>query len=79
VFGGGSFKLSDKATINVQASYAEGTGDDGDVGVAANVDYELVKGLHIIPELTYSDYGNVTGEAPGTEGFGGMIRFQRNF
>ncbi|MCO5063060.1 MAG: porin [Rhizobiaceae bacterium] len=79
IWGGGTYKLNEKAKINVQASYAEGYSKDGDLGVAANVDYELVKGFHIIPELTYTDYGAIDAKGPGDEGFGGMVRFQRNF
>ncbi|MGC4025224.1 MAG: porin [Mesorhizobium sp.] len=80
VWGGASYKFSEKATFNIQGSYDEGLdGYDGDWGVAANVDYEIVKGLHIIPEVTYSDYGYYEDDAPGTEGFGGFLRFQRNF
>ncbi|RFC69150.1 MULTISPECIES: porin [Mesorhizobium] len=79
VWGGGSFKVNDKATVNAQVSYDEGNGDDGDLAVAANVDYELVKGLHVIPEVTYSDYAGVNKSAPDSEGFGGYLRFQRNF
>ncbi|RFC69149.1 MULTISPECIES: porin [Mesorhizobium] len=80
VWAGGSYKFSEKATFNIQGDYAEGLdGFDGDWGVAANVDYEIVKGLHIIPEVTYTDYGTIDNDAPGAEGFGGFLRFQRNF
>ena len=50
----------------------------------ANVDYELVPGFTITPEIAYADnfdddrfrtfgYGDDEGE------FGGFLRFQRNF
>ncbi|MGC4025189.1 MAG: porin [Mesorhizobium sp.] len=79
VWGGASFKVNDKATVNAQVSYDEGNGTDGDLAVAANIDYEVVKGLHVIPEVTYSDYASVSTSAPGSEGIGGFLRFQRNF
>jgi len=90
VWAGASYKFTDKATFNIQGNYAEGLDDDeaqaafgvdggADWGVAANVDYEIVKGLHIIPEITYTDYGMVEEDGPGAEGFGGYLRFQRNF
>ena len=90
VWAGGAFKVNEKATINVAGSWAEGY-DDADMqalaginggndwGVAANVDYEIVKGFHIIPEVTYTDYGSIADDGPGAEGFGGFLRFQRNF
>ncbi|MCO5063059.1 MAG: porin [Rhizobiaceae bacterium] len=82
VWAGGAFKFSEKATFNLSGFWAEGYDEldvDGDWGLAANVDYEIVKGLHIIPELTYTDYGLYDDDGPGTEGFGGFLRFQRNF
>lgn len=87
VWAGGSYKFSDKATLNIQGSYADGfdapVGDQGDSGqfaVAANVDYEIVKDFHIIPEVTYSDLDYEVGsDQPGTDGFGGFLRFQRDF
>jgi len=79
VWGGGSFKANEKTTINAQVSYDEGNGDDGDLAVAANVDYQIVNGFHIIPEVTYTDYAGENESAPGTEGVGGYLRFQRNF
>ena len=87
-WGGATYKASDKATLNLAVSWAQGYDEldaDGDWGVAANVDYELVKGFHIIPEVTYSDYGWIddgvlsSAAKDRAQGFGGMIRFERKF
>ncbi len=41
----------------------------------ANVEYELVPGFKITPEVAYGD--NLDDDADGQ--FGGFLRFQRNF
>lgn len=88
VFAGGAYKFSDRLTFNIQGSYAEGRdfddgvqGDGAQFAIAANVDYEIVPDFHIIPELTYSDldYHEPFADRPGTDGFGGWLRFQRDF
>ena len=44
----------------------------------ANVDYELVPGFTITPELVYVD--NFADDADDdADSFGGFLRFQRNF
>jgi hypothetical protein len=74
VWGGGSAKLNEKATFNLQASYFE----NEDVAVAANVAYELVPGLKITPEVTYFS-AHTEDKVKLDDGFGGFLRFQRNF
>jgi hypothetical protein len=71
VWGGGTAKLSEKATLNVQLSYTEAE----DFAAVAGVAYELVPGLKITPEVNYVDNFDVDGE----DGVGGFLRFQRNF
>lgn len=81
---GGTYKFSEKGSFNVQGSYTDG-GDfinDAQWALVANVNYELVKDLHIIPEITYSDLGLADGAGhnePGGDGFGGMLRIERSF
>jgi hypothetical protein len=77
VWGGGQFKASEKATIYAQAE----TDDYKDIGVAVGVAYELVPGFVIKPELNYNKIGDVAenGSLRGEDGWGGIIRFQRNF
>ncbi|MEI5679924.1 porin [Mesorhizobium sp. CGMCC 1.15528] len=74
VWGGGSAKLNEKATFNLQASYFE----NEDVTVAANVAYELVPGLKITPEVTYFS-AHTDDKVKIDDGVGGFLRFQRNF
>lgn len=75
VWAGATYKFSDKAAFNIQGAYTDGGDfvDDGQYSVSANVDYEIVKDFHIIPEVTYADVNGNDGE------FGGFLRFQRNF
>ncbi|PSH57625.1 MULTISPECIES: porin [Phyllobacterium] len=72
VWGGGSFKASETATINAQAAYE----DDGTIAAALNVAYELVPGFTITPEIAYTAF---SGERGDDDAFGGIVRFQRNF
>ncbi len=74
VWGGASAKLNDKAKLNLQASYA----DNKDVALVANVAYELVPGLRITPEVAWNSWHDNDGNKLG-DGFGGFLRFQRNF
>ncbi|UXN63544.1 porin [Phyllobacterium sp. A18/5-2] len=73
VWGGASFKVTEKATINGQVAYE----DEGTVAAALNVAYELVPGFVITPEIAYTSFGDDRGVAD--DAFGGIIRFQRNF
>ncbi|THF56712.1 porin [Ollibium composti] len=69
VWGGGSFKANEKATIYAEASYDE----NKDVAASFGVAYNLVPGFLIKPEVNYTKVGG------GEDGWGGVIRFQRNF
>ncbi len=71
---GGSYTLTEKATINGSVNF-----DDGDnVEAALNVAYQVVPGFSVIPEVNYrSDMDEKAG--PEAEDWGGIIRFQRNF
>jgi opacity protein-like surface antigen len=68
VWGGLTAAVSEKAKVNLQVAY-----DDSETLAASlNVNYELVPGFVITPEIDYVD-------ADGDDNFGGIIRFQRNF
>ncbi|MGS1094573.1 porin [Aquamicrobium terrae] len=68
IWGGGQYRFTEKAALDVQLAY-----DDGDnFGAAVGVNYELVPGFNIRPEVTYADYD-------GDDGWGGYLRFQRSF
>jgi hypothetical protein len=71
-WGGFSATLSDKASLNGQLAYEE----DGTLAAALNVEYAVVPGLMVQPELNYTDFG---GERGSGEAFGGILRVQRNF
>jgi hypothetical protein len=71
VWGGGAFKLNEKATFNLEVGYS----DIENFETIANIDYELVKNFHIIPEVVYTDNFDVD----NADAIGGFIRFQRNF
>ena len=76
VTAGGSYQLSDKATFNIQGNWRESNtaGDSDGWALVGNVNYELVPGLTLTPELAYRDNGTVDGDA-----FGGFFRVQRSF
>ena len=71
IWGGGRWVVSPKAAINVQLAYD----DYENFSAVANVDYELVPGLTITPEIAYGENFDVD----ESDAFGGFIRFQRNF
>ncbi|QPC87263.1 porin [Mesorhizobium sp. NBSH29] len=71
IWGGASFAVSPKAKFNVQLSYD----DYENFAAVANVNYELVPGFTITPEVAYYDNFDVD----NSDAFGGFIRFQRNF
>ncbi|MGB3388941.1 MAG: porin [Pseudaminobacter sp.] len=71
VWGGGSAKLSEKAKLNVQLTYTESE----NFAAVAGVNYTLVPGLTITPEIAYTDNFDLD-DADGVTGF---LRFQRNF
>jgi hypothetical protein len=74
VWGGATAKLNEKATLNLQASYA----DNKDVALVAGVGYELVPGFKITPEVAWNSWHTEDGRKID-DGFGGFLRFQRNF
>ncbi|NGO55595.1 porin, partial [Allomesorhizobium camelthorni] len=73
VWGGGTFTVSEKAKINVQLSYDE----DENFAAVANVNYTLVPGLVITPEISYVD--NLDDDDDDGDEIGGFLRFQRTF
>jgi len=84
VWAGGSFMLTDKATLNVQASYDQME----DFAIVANVAYEIVPNFVITPEIAYIDNFNDefqawseywTGEDVPTANWGFFVRAQANF
>jgi hypothetical protein len=75
VWGGASFKVTEKATINGQVAYE----DEGTVAAALNVAYEIVPGFVITPEIAYTSFDGDARPHDGDDAFAGIIRFQRNF
>jgi hypothetical protein len=76
VWGGLTATVTDKATVNGQVGYEE----DGTIAAALNVEYELVPGFKITPELNYTKFGGFREVYSDAEdAFGGIVRFQRNF
>jgi Porin subfamily len=80
VWGGGRWVVTEKAAINVQLAYD----DFENFSAVANVDYELVPGFVITPEIAYADnFAEETdvifGQGDEEGEFGAFLRFQRNF
>jgi hypothetical protein len=82
VWGGGTYTINEKTRFNTQISYDEGE----NLGVAANIAYDIVPGLTITAEVDYlhagefgeADFDNWTG-ADDEDSLGGILRFQRSF
>jgi hypothetical protein len=82
VWGGGTYTFNEKTSFNTQISYDEGE----NLGVAANIAYDIVPGLTITAEVDYvhagefgePDFDNWT-NADDEDSLGGMLRFQRSF
>ncbi|TIV43041.1 MAG: porin, partial [Mesorhizobium sp.] len=82
VWGGGTYKFNEKTSFNLQASYDEWK----NLGIAANVAYNIVPGLTITAEVDYlhagkfgdADFSNWT-NADKKNSVGGVLRFQRSF
>ncbi|MGN6304463.1 MAG: porin [Mesorhizobium sp.] len=72
VWGGGTYKLNEKASLNAQLSYDEGE----NFGAAVNVAYDLVPGFTVTGEVNYYNDGKAVGDS---DSWGGIIRFQRDF
>jgi len=87
VWGGGTYTINEKTSFNLQASYD----DWKDIGVAANVAYDIVPGFTVTAEVDYDHFGkfdqwnadhsstvNFT-NADSKNSVGGILRFQRSF
>ncbi|SIT58843.1 Porin omp2b [Mesorhizobium prunaredense] len=82
VWGGGTYTFNEKTSFNTQISYDEGE----NLGIAANIAYDIVPGLTITAEVDYlhagefdqDDFSNWT-NADDEDSLGGMLRFQRSF
>ncbi|CCV05932.1 Porin omp2b [Mesorhizobium metallidurans STM 2683] len=84
-WGGGTYKFNEKTSFNTQISYDEGE----NLGIAANIAYDVVPGLTITAEVDYVNAGSIdnadglnhnwTGITDGDDAIGGMLRFQRSF
>ncbi|TPL97100.1 porin [Mesorhizobium sp. B2-3-8] len=84
VWGGGTYKFNEKTSFNLQVS----ADDWKNVGVAANVAYDVVPGFTVTAEVDYlhagrfDDAGFVNPSftpADKKNSVGGMLRFQRSF
>lgn len=85
VWGGGTYKINEKTSFNVQAS----ADDDKNYAVAANIAYDIVPGLTITAEVDWDHYGRFNDPASYTnvnwtsadkkDSIGGLLRFQRSF
>ncbi|MDX8436010.1 porin, partial [Mesorhizobium abyssinicae] len=82
VWGGGTYKFNEKTSFNLQASY-----DDWEnLGIAANIAYDVVPGFTVTAEVDYlhagqfddAGFSNWT-NADSKNSVGGMLRFQRSF
>ncbi|MFB9981596.1 porin [Mesorhizobium kowhaii] len=82
VWGGGTYKFNEKTSFNAQISYD----DWKNLGVAANIAYDIVPGMTITAEVDYlnagkfddADFSNWT-VADKKSSVGGLLRFQRSF
>ena len=82
IWGGSSWKFSERATFNLQVSYDEFE----DIAAVANVAYTVVPNFVITPEIAYvdnlnDDFDDVFGEDEDVvdENWGFFIRAQANF
>jgi hypothetical protein len=72
VWGGTTYKFSDKLEWNTQVSYA----DNKTFEATTNVNYFVAKGFKIEPEITYTKFDNNLRDA---DIYSGILRFQRTF
>jgi len=80
LFGGGSYQVNEKAQINLALSYANGNSIWGEEYAAvANVDYELVPGFTITPEVAYRSTELLNSVEGRDDEFAGYLRFRRSF
>jgi hypothetical protein len=82
VWGGGTYKFNEKTSFNLQASYD----DWKDIGVAANISYDIVPGFNVTAEVDYQRVGqgsidndSIWMHAEKKSNIGGIVRFQRSF
>ncbi|ESX83992.1 porin [Mesorhizobium sp. LSHC412B00] len=86
VWGGGTYTINEKTSFNVQVSYDEGE----NLGVAANIAYDVVPGFTVTAEVDYLNAGSIDEvntlgnnhnwtNADKKSNVGGMLRFQRSF
>ncbi|QPC94741.1 porin [Mesorhizobium sp. INR15] len=79
IWGGGTYKFNEKTSFNAQVSYDEGK----NLGIAANVAYDVVPGFTVTAEVDYLNVGNNTvsnwTDADKKSNIGGILRFQRSF
>jgi len=81
-WGGGTYTINEKTKFNAQVSYDEWK----NLGVAANIAYDVVPGFTVTAEVDYlnagkfsdADFSNWTG-ADKKSSIGGILRFQRSF
>jgi hypothetical protein len=74
-WGGAKYKATEHATINVQVAYEAAQ----TLAASANVVYELVPGLTVTPEVSYTKWNDKKSVLKGQDAWQGMIRFQRSF
>ncbi|RUX54318.1 porin, partial [Mesorhizobium sp. M7A.F.Ca.AU.002.06.1.1] len=79
LWGGGTYKFNEKTSFNAQVSYDEGK----NLGIAANIAYDVVPGFTVTAEVDYLNVGNDTvsnwTHADKKSNIGGILRFQRSF
>ncbi|MBA1142079.1 porin [Mesorhizobium neociceri] len=81
-WGGGTYTINEKTSFNLQVSYD----DWKNLGVAANIAYDVVPGFTVTAEVDYlnagkfddADFSNFT-NADKKSSVGGLLRFQRSF
>jgi hypothetical protein len=73
VWGGGAWKVTEQATVNLELGYD----DFENFSAVANVDYELVPNFHVIPEVIYVD--NFDDDVEVDDNWGAFLRLQANF
>ena len=87
VWGGGTYKFNEKTSFNAQISYD----DWKNLGVAANIAYDVVPGFTITAEVDYLNagrFGDADFDSSSSDNWthadkkssvGGILRFQRSF
>ncbi|MGX9415690.1 porin, partial [Mesorhizobium sp. 14Arga] len=82
VWGGGTYKFNEKTRFNAQISYD----DWKNLGVAANIAYDVVPGFTVTAEVDYLNAGQFDDvgfsnwtHATKKSSLGGILRFQRSF